>query len=125
MILMYVDDCVEGTRRIMDSEIDEPINLGSEEMVTINGPVGIVEEIDAIRVARRYDLDAPKGVRGRNSDNTMIRGRLGWEPAISLRAGLEPTYRSIYDQVAALDRVGRVRLRQLRPACAQRSARRG
>ncbi len=78
---MYIDDCVEGTRRIMDSDIDEPINLGQREMVTINGLVDIVEEIAGIKVQRRYDLDAPKGVRGRNSDNTMILERLGWEPS--------------------------------------------
>ena len=80
-------------------------NLGSEEMVTINELVGVVEDIAGIKVARRYNLDAPKGVRGRNSDNTMIRERLGWEPSIPLRAGLENTYRWIYDQVAALERV--------------------
>src|SRR5206468_5338910 len=103
---MYIDDCAEGTLKIMDSDIDVPINLGSSEMVTINQLVDIVEEIAGIKVARRYDLDAPKGVRGRNSDNTMILERLGWEPSISLREGLERTYRWIYDQVAALERVG-------------------
>ncbi len=103
---MYIDDCVEGTLRIMDSDIDEPINLGSEEMVTINQLVDIVEEIAGITVARRYDLDAPKGVRGRNSDNTMIRERLGWEPLTPLRVGMEHTYRWVYDQVAALATVG-------------------
>jgi GDP-L-fucose synthase len=102
---MYIDDCVEGTRRIADSEIDAPINLGSSEMVTINGLVDIVEEIAGIRLRRRYDLDAPKGVRGRNSDNTMILERLGWEPSIELRDGLERTYRWIYDQMSALAQV--------------------
>ncbi len=102
---MYIDDCVEGTRKIMDSDIDVPINLGSSEMVTINGLVDIVEEIAGIKVTRRYDLDAPKGVRGRNSDNTMILERLGWEPSITLRDGLEQTYRWIYDQVSALDEI--------------------
>src|SRR5947199_8559401 len=81
---MYIDDCVQGTRRIMDSTIAAPINLGSEEMVTINELVSMVEEIAGITVTRRYDLDAPKGVRGRNSDNTMIRERLGWEPSTAL-----------------------------------------
>jgi nucleoside-diphosphate-sugar epimerase len=99
---MYIDDCVHGTRAIMDSEIDEPINLGSAEMVTINQLVDIVEEIAGITVARRHDLDAPKGVRGRNSDNTMILERLGWEPSISLKTGLEQTYAWIFDQVSAL-----------------------
>jgi nucleoside-diphosphate-sugar epimerase len=97
----YIDDCVEGTRRIMDSDIDVPINLGSSEMVTINGLVDIVEEIAGITVKRNYNLGAPKGVRGRNSDNAMILDRLGWEPSTTLYAGLEQTYRWVYDQVAA------------------------
>jgi nucleoside-diphosphate-sugar epimerase len=102
---MYIDDCVEGTLKIMDSDIDFPINLGSSEMVTINQLVDIVEEIAGIKVHRRYDLDAPKGVRGRNSDNTLILERLGWEPSVSLKAGLEQTYRWIHDQASALSRV--------------------
>jgi nucleoside-diphosphate-sugar epimerase len=103
---MYIDDCIDGSRRIMESEIGQPINLGSAEMVTINQLVDIVEDIAGIKVARRYDLDAPKGVRGRNSDNTMILERLGWEPSISLQSGLQQTYRWIYDQVSALAQVG-------------------
>jgi nucleoside-diphosphate-sugar epimerase len=103
---MYVDDCVEGTLRIVDSDIDVPINLGSSEMVTINGLVDIVEEIADVKLIRCYDLDAPKGVRGRNSDNTMILERLDWEPSTTLEAGLERTYRWIYDQVRALASVG-------------------
>jgi len=99
---MYIDDCIDGTYRIMASEIEQPINLGSSEMVTINELVDLVEEIARIKVARHYVLDAPKGVRGRNSDNTMIRERLGWEPSTGLRAGLEWTYRWIYDQASAL-----------------------
>jgi nucleoside-diphosphate-sugar epimerase len=102
---MYIDDCLEGTLRIMASDIEEPINLGSEEMVTINELVDLAEDIAGIKVTRRYNLDAPKGVRGRNSDNTMIRERLGWEPSTPLRVGLESTYRWVYDQVAALERV--------------------
>jgi nucleoside-diphosphate-sugar epimerase len=103
---MYIDDCVEGTLKIMDSDIEEPINLGSSEMVTINQLVDIIEQIAGIKVRRRYDLDAPKGVRGRNSDNTMILERLSWEPSISLHDGLEKTYSWIYDQVAALTEGG-------------------
>ena len=99
---MYIDDCVEGSRLIMNSDIEEPINLGSAEMVTINQLVDIVEEIAAVKVTRRYNLDAPKGVRGRNSDNAMILERLDWEPTISLRTGLEQTYSWIHDQVSAL-----------------------
>jgi nucleoside-diphosphate-sugar epimerase len=95
---MFIDDCVKGVRLIMNSDIQEPINLGSAEMVTINQLVDIVEDIAGIRLKRRYDLNAPKGVNGRNSDNTLIRKYLNWEPDISLREGLENTYAWIYDQ---------------------------
>jgi nucleoside-diphosphate-sugar epimerase len=98
---MFIEDCVEGTRRIMDSDVDVPINLGSSEMVTINQLVDVVEEIAGVKLARRYVLDAPKGVRGRNSDNTMISARLGWEPSVGLRTGLAVTYRWIFDQLLA------------------------
>ncbi|HEX2127718.1 MAG TPA: NAD-dependent epimerase/dehydratase family protein, partial [Solirubrobacterales bacterium] len=98
---MYIDDCVYGTRAVMASDIIEPINVGSSQMVTINQLVDIVEDIAGIKLERNYDLSAPKGVRGRNSDNTMILELLGWEPRISLEEGLEPTYRWIRDQVAA------------------------
>lgn len=97
---MYIDDCLYGTQRIMESDIRYPINLGPSELVTINQFVDIVEEIAGVKFARRYNLDAPKGVRGRNSDNRKIKVELGWEPAISLRDGLEQTYGWIYDQVA-------------------------
>ncbi len=97
---MYIDDCLKGMLAIMESDIIDPINLGSSELVTINQLVSIVEEIAGIQVSRRYDLDAPKGVRGRNSDNTLILELLGWEPSIALRDGLEQTYKWIWDQVA-------------------------
>ncbi len=97
---MYIDDCLHGTRAIMDSgHIDYPINLGSEEKVSINQLVDLVEDIAGIKLIRRYDLSAPKGVNGRNSENTMIREALGWEPSISLRDGMEKTYSWIYDQM--------------------------
>jgi nucleoside-diphosphate-sugar epimerase len=98
---MYIDDCLHGTLAIMDSDIDEPINLGSNQLVSINQLVDIIENIAGIKVTRRYLLGAPKGVRGRNSDNTMIKRRLGWEPGIRLEVGLEKTYRWIYDQMTA------------------------
>jgi nucleoside-diphosphate-sugar epimerase len=85
----------------MSSEVKEPLNLGSDELVTINGLVDIVEAIAGVRLGRRYRLDAPKGVRGRNSDNTMIKAALGWAPSIRLREGMETTYRWIYDEMAA------------------------
>lgn len=96
---MYIDDCLKGIRAIMESDILEPINLGSGELVTINGLVDIVEDIAGIRVKRKYDLTAPQGVNGRNSDNTRIKQYLHWEPAISLRTGLEKTYAWIYNRM--------------------------
>jgi nucleoside-diphosphate-sugar epimerase len=97
---MYVDDCVHGTRLIMESEVEEPTNLGSSELVTINRLVDIVEQIAGIRLRRSYNLSAPQGVRGRNSDNTRIRRELGWEPNIPLEIGLQSLYRWVYDQMA-------------------------
>ena len=98
---MYIDDCLEGTRRIMDSDLVEPLNLGSAQLVTINELVDIVERIAGIEVARDHDLSAPQGVRGRNSDNKLINELLGWEPRIRLEDGLERTYSWIHDQLAA------------------------
>ena len=98
---MYIDDCLDGTQRLMWSDVDEPLNIGSDELVSINELVDLVEDIAGVRLERRYRLDAPQGVRGRNSDNTLIRGRLGWEPGIRLRDGLEQTYRWVYDQLSA------------------------
>jgi GDP-D-mannose 3', 5'-epimerase len=97
----YIDDCLIGTQKLMHSDIDEPLNIGSDEMVTINQLVDIVEEIAGVKLKRNYKLDAPKGVRGRNSDNTLIKTRLGWAPNIPLRTGMEQTYRWIYDQAKA------------------------
>jgi len=97
---MYIDDCTKGTQDILKSDIVEPINLGSDELVTINGLVDIVEDIAGIKLNRRYNLTAPKGVNGRNSDNTRIKALLGWAPDTRLRDGLEKTYAWVYDQVA-------------------------
>jgi nucleoside-diphosphate-sugar epimerase len=96
---MYIDDCVKGTQMIMNSDILEPINLGSSELVTINQLVDITEDVAGIKVKRRYNLSAPKGVNGRNSDNTLIKKHLRWEPSIRLRDGIERTYSWIYDQM--------------------------
>ena len=101
---MYIDDCLKGIDLIMNSDILEPINLGSSEAVTINQLVDIVEEIAGITLKRNYDLGAPKGVNGRNSDNTLMQNYLGWEPNTPLRTGLEKTYRWIYDQCLARER---------------------
>jgi nucleoside-diphosphate-sugar epimerase len=96
---MYIDDCLKGTLLISSNPILEPVNLGSSELVTINQLVDIVEDIAGIKVARRYNLKAPKGVNGRNSDNRLIHELLGWEPGISLRDGLRKTYAWIYEQI--------------------------
>ena len=96
---MYIDDCIKGIIDIMYSNIEEPINLGSSEMVSINQLVDIVEGIAGYKLKRTYDLSAPKGVRGRNSDNTLIRHYLGWEPSISLKEGLTHTYAWIREQM--------------------------
>jgi GDP-D-mannose 3',5'-epimerase len=100
---MYIDDCLEGIDRIAhcDELIATPINLGSHELVSINELLGIIEDIAGFKVQRRYDLDAPKGVGGRNSDNTMIKRVLGWEPSTPLRAGMAKTYAWIAEQYAA------------------------
>jgi nucleoside-diphosphate-sugar epimerase len=96
---MYYSDCVYGTREILRSDIKDPINLGSSEMVTINELVDIVENIAGVTLERQYNLGAPKGVRGRNSDNSLILRKLGWEPSLSLEYGMERTYKWIYDRI--------------------------
>ena len=98
---MYIDDCLHGVLAILESEIREPINLGSSELVTVNQLVDIVEEIAGIKLNRSYNLDAPKGVNGRNSDNTKILEYLGWEPTIRLKDGMARTYKWIECQMLA------------------------
>lgn len=102
---MYIDDCVEGTLRLMASDVHEPINIGSSELVTVNQLVDMIEAIADAALQRRYDLTAPQGVRGRNSDNELVRQLLGWEPTISLEEGLTATYKWVSEQVA-MRRVG-------------------
>jgi nucleoside-diphosphate-sugar epimerase len=97
---MYIDDCLRGIQEITASAIVDPINLGSSELVTINRLVDIAEEIAGVQLKRRYNLNAPKGVNGRNSDNTRIIAELGWEPSIRLRDGMERTYHWIQDEYA-------------------------
>ena len=98
---MYVDDCVTGSLMLTRSDFIDPINIGSSELVTINQLVDTVEQIAGIKLNRSYNLDAPEGVRGRNSDNTLIQKEFGWEPETRLWEGLESTYGWVYDQVAA------------------------
>ena len=98
---MYIDDCLEGIEMIMHSDVETPLNLGSNELVTINELVDLVEDIVGVKLHRKYKLDAPKGVNGRNSDNTEIHKRLGWEPGIRLRDGMEKTCAWIREQYQA------------------------
>src|ERR1700732_2446365 len=98
---MYIDDCTKGTEMIAGSDIREPLNLGSNELVTINQLVDIVEEIAGIKLKRNYNLNAPKGVNGRNSDNTLIQEKLNWAPSIKLREGLALTYAWIENEMLA------------------------
>ena len=100
---MYIDDCVLGIDKIMhcDKLIATPINLGTSEMISINDLVSIAEEIGGIKLKRIYDPSAPKGVAGRNSDNTFIKQVLNWEPSTPIRAGLKPTYQWIEQQYYA------------------------
>ena len=105
---MYIDDCVKGTQMLMNSDFAEPLNIGSNELVSINQLVDIVEEIANVKLKRNYNLNAPKGVNGRNSDNTLIKKVFNWEPNTKLRDGMELTYRWIYDELTIARKEGRV-----------------
>jgi nucleoside-diphosphate-sugar epimerase len=106
---MYIDDCVKGIDMIVhcDKLISTPINLGSSELVLINDLVSKVEKIAGVTLKREYDLSAPRGVAGRNSDNTFIKSVLGWEPNTTLDAGLLQTYNWIREQYHIRKRGGR------------------
>ena len=95
----YIDDCVEGIHRLMRSEVREPLNLGTERLISINGLVDMVAGIAGKRIGKIYDLSKPQGVRGRNSDNTRLRQVLNWEPSTTLETGLDRTYHWIADQL--------------------------
>jgi nucleoside-diphosphate-sugar epimerase len=97
----YIDDCVQGTLMLTASDVREPLNIGSEQLVTINELVDIVENIAGVTLTRHYNLSAPQGVRGRNSENSLIREQLDWAPSISLEDGLQNTYKWIYDQMSS------------------------
>ena len=96
---MFIDDCLKGMDMILHGNYLDPINLGSNELVSVNQLVDLVQEIAGIKVKRIHDLSAPQGVRGRNSDNAEMLGHFGWEPSISLRVGLEATYKWIFDNI--------------------------
>src|SRR3954466_12620137 len=98
---MYIDDCTEGTIKLAQSDIIEPLNIGSDELVSINRLVDIVEKIAGVKLKRSYKLDAPKGVRGRNSDNTLIKHLLKWAPSIRLEDGMAKTYKWIHDEMTS------------------------
>ena len=108
---MYIDDCVEGLLRFMESDYDQPLNLGTDRLVTINQLVDIVAGIAAKRLVKRHDLSKPQGVRGRNSDNTRIKEVLGWEPSIPLEEGLEITYKWIESELRKASRISTSRAR--------------
>jgi GDP-D-mannose 3',5'-epimerase len=95
---MFIDDCIHGVIAIQQSGVVDPLNLGSSELVSINQLVDIAEEIAQVRLTKRYNLSAPRGVNGRNSDNTRLRNALGWEPSISLRNGMKKTYEWILEE---------------------------
>ena len=97
----YIEDTIEGILRLMESEFTDPINLGSSQLVTINELYDIVERLAGVELERKHDLTAPQGVRGRNSDNTLILEKLGWEPSISLEDGLAKTYAWIHEQMTS------------------------
>jgi GDP-D-mannose 3',5'-epimerase len=96
---MYIDDCLEGIMKLDAIAHPEPVNLGSSELVSINQLVDIIEEIAGVRLARAYKLDAPRGVAGRNSDNSVIKSLLDWEPTISLKEGMTKTYHWVYSEM--------------------------
>ncbi|HKW17132.1 MAG TPA: NAD-dependent epimerase/dehydratase family protein [Terriglobales bacterium] len=102
---MYVDDCVEGLLRLMASDYREPLNLGNDRLISINGLVDLISEIAQKRLVKKHDLSKPQGVRGRNSDNSRLSQVLGWAPSISLEAGLEVTYRWIEGELKKAGRV--------------------
>ena len=102
---MYIDDCLEGLIRLMASEHRGPLNLGTHELITINGLVDLISSIADKSFFKRHDLAKPQGVRGRNSDNSRLRSVLGWEPAITLRQGLEPTYQWIESELQSAGRI--------------------
>ncbi len=104
---MYIDDCLKGTQMLMEGDFSEPLNLGSDQLVTINRLTDIVEGIAGIKLRRKYNLNAPAGVRGRNSDNTLIKQVLGWAPDTSLEDGMEKMYHWIYDQMTSRDSLRR------------------
>jgi nucleoside-diphosphate-sugar epimerase len=98
---MYIDDCVSGTKNLFSNIYSEPFNIGSEEQVSINQMIDIIEDIANYKVEREYQLDKPKGVRGRSSNNDLVREKLNWDIEIKLKDGLEKTYKWIFDEITS------------------------
>jgi nucleoside-diphosphate-sugar epimerase len=96
---LYIDDCINGTDKVFKSNFSEVFNVGSEEQVSINQMINIIEDIADYKVKRDYQLDKPKGVRGRSSDNSFVNQKIGWKPKLSLKEGLEKTYKWIFDEI--------------------------
>ena len=96
---MNIDDCIEGTLKVFNSEFSDVFNVGSEEQVSINQMIEMIEDIANKKFEKNYQLDKPKGVRGRSSDNTFVRTKIGWDTKITLKEGLKKTYEWIYKQI--------------------------
>jgi len=96
---LYIDDCIKGTLEVFDNNFTDVFNVGSEEQVSINQMINIIEEIANYKVSKNYQLDKPKGVRGRSSDNSFIGNQIGWKPSYSLKEGLTKTYNWISKQI--------------------------
>ena len=97
---MYIDDCIKGTKKIFDSNCPDIFNIGSEEQFSINQIIEIIEQIGSYKVEKNYQLDMPKGVRGRCSNNDFVRAKIGWDAEVNIRSGLEITYKWIEKEIA-------------------------
>ena len=104
---LYIDDCIEGTETVFNKSYKEPLNIGSDEQVSINQMIKIIEEIAEYKVDKKYLLDKPKGVRGRSSDNTFITEKLNWSPTITLKEGLEKTYKWIFNEISKKENISK------------------
>ena len=104
---MFIDNCLEGTLKVFNSDFKDVFNLGSDEQVSINQMIKIIEEIAEYKVDKKYLLDKPKGVRGRSSDNTFITEKLNWSPTITLKEGLEKTYKWIFNEISKKENISK------------------
>ena len=98
---LYIDDCIIGTKKVFNSNYSDVFNIGSEQQVTVNQMIEIIEEIAGYNVKKKYQLDKPKGVRGRSSDNSFVNKKIGWDPVFSLKEGLIKTYNWIYEEIVS------------------------